>query len=154
MQPLNDRGILAGVRLRYQNMTHLLYLPPHTSHVLQPLDYVHLLTSQALLSQAGRIAQSVDLSIKTVTSAETEALRHFAEDGEHRLGNGATVRVLTYGVVAHGIRTSSMDVDHFDELQDGILKAISRSSPTSATVSRSRSSPGGGSLSISSRSFT
>lgn len=66
--------------------------------------------------------KSGDLSIKTVTSAETEALRQFAEDWEHRIGNGATVRIVTYGVLAHGIRTSSMDMDHFDEVKDGILQ--------------------------------
>ncbi|KAJ6439207.1 reverse transcriptase [Purpureocillium lavendulum] len=60
--------------------------------------------------------------IKTVNSAETEALRQFAEDWEHRIGNGATVRILTYGVLAHCIRTSSMDMDHFDEVKDGILQ--------------------------------
>ncbi|KAJ6439009.1 reverse transcriptase [Purpureocillium lavendulum] len=66
--------------------------------------------------------KSGDLSIKTVTSAETEALRQFAEDWEHRIGNGATVRIVTYGVLAHGIRPSSMDMDHFDEVKDGILQ--------------------------------
>ena len=66
--------------------------------------------------------KSGDLSIKTVTSAETEALRQFAEDWEHRIGNGATVRILTYGVLAHGIRTSSMDMERFDELRAGLLQ--------------------------------
>ncbi len=50
-----------------------------------------------------------------------EALRQFAEDGEQRIGNGATVRILTYGVLAHGIRTSTMDMTHSDELRDELL---------------------------------
>ncbi|KAJ6436165.1 restless-like transposase [Purpureocillium lavendulum] len=45
--------------------------------------------------------KSGDLSIKTTTSADMEALRQFAEDWEQRIGNGATVRILTYGVLAH-----------------------------------------------------
>ncbi|KAJ6437601.1 zinc knuckle [Purpureocillium lavendulum] len=66
--------------------------------------------------------KSGDLSIKTTTSADMEALRQFAEDWEQRIGNGATVRILTYGVLAHGIRTSSMDMTHFDELRDELLQ--------------------------------
>ncbi|KJK73301.1 hypothetical protein H634G_11585, partial [Metarhizium anisopliae BRIP 53293] len=49
------------------------------------------------------------LSIKTASAGDMEALRQSAEDWEHRLGNGATVRIPTYGVLVHGIRTNSMD---------------------------------------------
>jgi hypothetical protein len=51
-----------------------------------------------------------------------EVLRQFAEDGEHRLGNGATVRTPTYGVLFHGIRTSSMDVSQIEDIRDSILQ--------------------------------
>jgi hypothetical protein len=67
--------------------------------------------------------KSGDLSIKTGTAADTEALRQFAEDWEHRLGNGASVRIPTYGVLVHGIRTSSMDTDQFEDTRDNILQA-------------------------------
>ncbi|RFN51417.1 gag-like protein [Fusarium flagelliforme] len=51
-----------------------------------------------------------------------EILRQFAEDWEHRLGIGASVRIPTYGVLVHGIRTSSMDVGRFEDTRDNILQ--------------------------------
>lgn len=42
-----------------------------------------------------------------------EALCQFAEDWEYCIGNGATVWVSTYSVLAYGIRTNSMDMDRF-----------------------------------------
>lgn len=59
------------------------------------------------------------LSIKTASAGDMEALRQFAEDWEHRLGNGATVRIPTYGVLVHGIRTNSMDVSRFEDIGYG-----------------------------------
>ncbi|KAH7186427.1 hypothetical protein DER44DRAFT_631500, partial [Fusarium oxysporum] len=47
--------------------------------------------------------RSGDLSIKTATSSDMVALRQFAEDWEQRIGNGATVRIPTYGVLVHGV---------------------------------------------------
>ncbi|RKK57282.1 hypothetical protein BFJ69_g17539, partial [Fusarium oxysporum] len=47
--------------------------------------------------------RSGDLSIKTATTADMVALRQFAEDWEQRIGNGATVRIPTYGVLVHGV---------------------------------------------------
>ncbi|KAK2922996.1 hypothetical protein FoTM2_017264 [Fusarium oxysporum f. sp. vasinfectum] len=66
--------------------------------------------------------KSGDLSIKTATTADMVALRQFAEDWEQRIGNGATVRIPTYGVLVHGVRTSSMNMDNFELLRDGILQ--------------------------------
>jgi hypothetical protein len=66
--------------------------------------------------------KSGDLSIKTATAADMEVLRQFAEDWEHRIGNGAIVRIPTYGVLVHGIRTSSMDMDQFEDTRDNILQ--------------------------------
>ncbi|KID84392.1 gag-like protein [Metarhizium guizhouense ARSEF 977] len=62
------------------------------------------------------------LNIKTASAGDMEALRQFAEDWEHRLGNGATVRIPTYGVLVHGIRTNSMDVSRFEDIRDDILQ--------------------------------
>ena len=66
--------------------------------------------------------KSGDLSIKTTTTAETEVLRQFAEDWEGRLGSNAAVRIPTYGVLAHGIRTSSINMDYFEQKRDEILQ--------------------------------
>ncbi|KAM0267467.1 hypothetical protein ACHAQH_010107 [Verticillium albo-atrum] len=66
--------------------------------------------------------KSGDLSIKTATTADMEALRQFAGDWEHRIGNGASVRIPTCGVLAHGMRTSSMDMDNFAQLSDELLQ--------------------------------
>lgn len=66
--------------------------------------------------------KSGDLSIKTTTTADMEALRQFAEDWEHRLGGNAMVRVPTYGVLAHGMRTSSIDMENFEQNKDEITQ--------------------------------
>ena len=66
--------------------------------------------------------KSGDLSIKTATSSKVEALRQFADDWAHPIGNGVTVRIPTYGVLAHGIRTSTMDMDKFEENKNQILQ--------------------------------
>ncbi|CAI6089275.1 unnamed protein product [Clonostachys chloroleuca] len=66
--------------------------------------------------------KSGDLSIKTATTEDMEALRQFAEDWEHRLGTNATVRILTYGILAHGIRASSINMNDFEHNRDEILQ--------------------------------
>ncbi|KAI8648910.1 Gag-like protein [Fusarium sp. Ph1] len=62
------------------------------------------------------------LSIKSATTSDMEVLRQFAEDWERRLGNGAAVRIPTYGVLVRGIRTSSMDVNQCEDIRDIILQ--------------------------------
>uniref|UniRef100_A0A8H7NA94 CCHC-type domain-containing protein n=1 Tax=Bionectria ochroleuca TaxID=29856 RepID=A0A8H7NA94_BIOOC len=66
--------------------------------------------------------KSGDLSIKTATTEDMEALRQFAEDWEHRLGTNAAVRIPTYGILAHGIRTSSINMNDFEYNRDEILQ--------------------------------
>jgi len=66
--------------------------------------------------------KSGDLSIKTASSNEVEALKQFADDWAHRIGNGATMRIPTYGILAHGIRTSTLDMDEFEENRSQILQ--------------------------------
>lgn len=73
--------------------------------------------------------KSGDLSIRTMNSAEAQTLRAHAGDWTHRIGTGATVRNPTYGVLAHGVRTSTMDMDKFEEVRDNILQTIDRSYP-------------------------
>jgi hypothetical protein len=66
--------------------------------------------------------KSGDLSIKTAASSDVEALRQFTEDWTHRIGTGASVRIPTYGVLAHGVRTSSMDMARFEENRAQMLQ--------------------------------
>jgi hypothetical protein len=65
--------------------------------------------------------KSGDLSIKTATINETEALKQFADDWVHRVGNRASIRITTYGIIAHSIRTSTMDMERFEETRDQLL---------------------------------
>jgi hypothetical protein len=66
--------------------------------------------------------KSGDLSIKTASSNESEALRQFADDWAHRIGSGTTVQIPTFGVLAHGIRTNTMDMSKLDEIRTQILQ--------------------------------
>jgi hypothetical protein len=38
------------------------------------------------------------------------------------VGNGTAIRVPTYGIIAHGIRTKSMDMDKFNETRVELLQ--------------------------------
>lgn len=66
--------------------------------------------------------KSGDLSIKAASSSEVEALRQFADDWAHRIGSGTTVQIPTFGVMAHGIRTRTMDTSKFDRNRARILQ--------------------------------
>ena len=77
------------------------------------IDSIKVLSSNQL--------RSGDLSIRTATSKEVEALKQFADDWVHRIGNRATLRITTYGIIAHGMRTSTMDMDRFEETRDQLL---------------------------------
>ncbi|KAL5371775.1 hypothetical protein DPSP01_014018, partial [Paraphaeosphaeria sporulosa] len=66
--------------------------------------------------------KSGDLSIKTANSKEVEALQQFADDWVDRIGAQAMVRIPTYGTIVHGIRTSTLDMDKFEENKAQILQ--------------------------------
>ena len=66
--------------------------------------------------------KSGDQSIKTASSNEVEALKQFGDDWTPLIGNGATARIPTYGILAHGIRTSTVDMDKFEENRSQILQ--------------------------------
>ena len=66
--------------------------------------------------------KSGDLSVKAATSTEVEALRQFADDWALRIGNGSSIQIPTYGVLAHGIRTNTMDMSKFEENKSQILQ--------------------------------
>jgi hypothetical protein len=61
--------------------------------------------------------KSGDLSIKTASSSEVEALRQFADDWAHRIGGGTAVRIPVFGVLFHGIRTSTIDMSKLDNIR-------------------------------------
>jgi len=65
--------------------------------------------------------KSGDLSIKTQNRDEAEVLKQFANDWVTRIGRGTSIQIPTYGILAHGIRTSSMDTEKFDEVRAELL---------------------------------
>jgi hypothetical protein len=66
--------------------------------------------------------KSGDLSIKAMTVADATKLKQFADDWTHGIGSGATARVDTFGVIAHGIRTSTMEMDRPEQVIRDILQ--------------------------------
>jgi hypothetical protein len=94
-------------------------LKAHVDRAIEQSSNEHI---DKLKAVSANQLKSGDLSIKTATTADMEALRQFAEDWEHRIGNGALVRIPTYGILAHGIRTSSMDMDRLTQLRDELLQ--------------------------------
>jgi hypothetical protein len=66
--------------------------------------------------------KSRDLSTKTASINEVVALRQFADDWAHRIGSGTTVQISIFGVLTHGIRTSTMDMSKLDEIRAQILQ--------------------------------
>lgn len=66
--------------------------------------------------------KSGDLSVKAAASTEVEALRQFADDWAARIGHGASIQIPTYGVLVHGVRTSTMDMDKFEDNRSQILQ--------------------------------
>jgi len=65
--------------------------------------------------------KSGDLSIKTSNRNDAEALKQFANDWINRIGRGTSIWLPTYGILAHGIRTSSMNMEKFDEIKAELL---------------------------------
>ena len=65
--------------------------------------------------------KSGDLSIRTASSGEAQALREGAETWASLISNGASVRSPTYGVIVHGVRTSSMNTEKFEWIKTCLL---------------------------------
>ncbi|KAK9778918.1 hypothetical protein SCAR479_04154 [Seiridium cardinale] len=93
--------------------------PTHVDRAIEQSSNEHI---RKLKTVSANQLKSGDLSVKTATTKDMEALRQFAEDWESHIGNGAVVRIPTYGVLAHGIRTSSMNMDRFREIKDDLLQ--------------------------------
>jgi hypothetical protein len=113
---VNIRNPLTVASLRAMNPRSL---KAHVDRAIEQSGNEHI---EKIKTASTNQLKSGDLSIKTATASDMEVLRQFAEDWEHRVGNGATVRIPTYGVLVHGIRTSSMDVEQFEETRDNILQ--------------------------------
>ncbi|KAI3530702.1 hypothetical protein CABS02_14430, partial [Colletotrichum abscissum] len=94
-------------------------LKAHVDRAIEQSSNEHI---RKLKTVSANQLKSGDLSVKTATTKNMEALRQFAEDWETHIGNGAAVRIPTYGVLAHGIRTSSMNMDRFTEIRDDLLQ--------------------------------
>jgi hypothetical protein len=74
--------------------------------------------------------KSGDLSIRTATNSEMQTLRQFTDDWLPRIGDGTSVRTHTYGVLVHGIRTRTMNVEKFEDVKAEILQANRAFIPT------------------------
>jgi hypothetical protein len=113
---VNVRNPLTVASLRAMNPRSL---KAHVDRAIEQSGNEHI---EKIKTASTNQQKSGDLSIKTATTSDMEILRQFAEDWEHRLGIGASVRIPTYGVLVHGIRTSSMDVGRFEDTRDNILQ--------------------------------
>lgn len=94
-------------------------LKAHVDRAIEQSSNEHI---RKLKTVSANQLKSGDLSVKTATTKDMKALRQYAEDWENHIGNGAAVRIPTYGVLAHGIRTSSMNMDRFTEIRDDLLQ--------------------------------
>ncbi|KAM6506348.1 hypothetical protein FSOLCH5_013335 [Fusarium solani] len=94
-------------------------LKAHVDRAIEQSGNEHI---QKIKIASSNQLKSGDLSIKTTNTTDTAALKEFAEDWEHRLGQRASVRIPTYGVLAHGIRISSMHMEKFEDNTRSLLQ--------------------------------
>ncbi|KAG9230402.1 hypothetical protein BJ875DRAFT_349433, partial [Amylocarpus encephaloides] len=94
-------------------------LQSHVDRAIEQSQNKHI---ESIRVASANQLKSGDLSIKTINITEAEALKQFADDWSSRIGNGASVRVPTYGIIAHGIRTKSMDMAEFERVKDELMK--------------------------------
>jgi hypothetical protein len=110
------RNPLTISKLRAMNPRNL---KSHIERALEQSQNEHIAHVKIMSSNQ---LKSGDLSLRTATTSETKALRQFADDWVCRVGNGANIRNPTYGVLAHGIRTSTMKMADFKEIRENILQ--------------------------------
>ena len=104
------RNPLTISKLRAMNPRNL---KSHIERALEQSQNEHIAHVKIMSSNQ---LKSGDLSLRTATTPETKVLRQFADDRVCRVGNGANIRNPTYGVLAHGIRTNTMEMDNFEEI--------------------------------------
>lgn len=56
--------------------------------------------------------RSGDLGIRTATSKEVEIVQRFTGEWVHHIGNEATLWIMTYGIIAHGMTPCLRSGDH------------------------------------------
>ncbi|KAK0263147.1 hypothetical protein LTS00_018085 [Friedmanniomyces endolithicus] len=113
---VNIRNRLTIQSLRAMNPRNLI---AHVERAIQSSGNEHIMNVEVMSSNQ---LKSGDLSIRTISNSEAQTLRSHADDWAHRIGAGAAVRKPTYVVLAQGIRTSTMDMDKFEEVRDNILQ--------------------------------
>ncbi|KAK0890468.1 hypothetical protein LTR57_025112, partial [Friedmanniomyces endolithicus] len=113
---VNIRNRLTIQSLRAMNTRNLI---AHVERAIQSSGNEQIMNVEVMSSNQ---LKSGDLSIRTISNSEAQTLRSHADDWAHRIGAGAAARNPTYGVLAHGIRTSTMDMDKFEEVRDNILQ--------------------------------
>jgi hypothetical protein len=94
-------------------------LKSHIERALEQSQNEHIAHVKIMSSNQ---LKSEDLRLRTATTSETQALRQFADDWVSRVGNGVYLRNPTYGVLAYGIRTSTMEMDKGEEIRENILQ--------------------------------
>ncbi|KAI2604651.1 hypothetical protein GGR54DRAFT_621441 [Hypoxylon sp. NC1633] len=112
---VNIRDPITIANLRAMNPRNL---KAHIDRAIEQSNNEHIVNIKVVSSNQ---LKSGDLSIKTATAKETEILRQFTGDWTYRIGNGASVRLPTYGILAHGIRTSTIDIDKVKDIKSEIL---------------------------------
>jgi hypothetical protein len=112
---VNIRDPLTIANLRAMNPRNL---KAHVDRAVEQSENEHVRGTKVVSANQLR---SGDLSVKTATTKDMETLRQFADDWAHHIGNRTSVQVPTYGIIAHGIRTSSMDTEKFEETRDELL---------------------------------
>ena len=113
---VNIRDPITVQSLRAMNPRNL---KAHVERAVEQSGNEHIASVKIVSSNQ---LKSGDLSVKTTTSSEVEALKQFTDDWVHRIGNGAVVQIPTYGIIVHGIRTSAMDMDKQEENKTQILQ--------------------------------
>jgi hypothetical protein len=62
------------------------------------------------------------LSMETAKIIEREPLQQFEDDRVQRIGDKATVRIPMYGMIVYRIRSSTLNMDKFEEHRARILQ--------------------------------
>jgi hypothetical protein len=113
---VNIRDPSTITRLRAMNPRNL------KAHIDRAIEQSNNVNIQHIKIASSNQLKSGDLSVKATTITDTNALRQFADDWTHKIGSGATARIPTFGVIAHGVRTSTMNMDRAEEVKRDILQ--------------------------------
>lgn len=117
-----QREIIVNIR-NAQTIQNLRAMNPRTmkAHVDKAISQSENEHVAKITLMSANQLKSGDLSLRTATNEEMQTLRQFTDDWLPRLGNGTSVRTYTYGVLVHGIRSSTINMENFEEIRDAIL---------------------------------